>query len=279
MSGAIITMRQASPLSNRSFDCHGNQLSLSWPPLVLHVIFGVWGALIMHNQRLGEEGIMANPGVSGTRTASEKVSMGDRLDCRRMRLLLSMQAMNLLPNAILLLELRFPLPWEFKWWNGSRQAGGDLWEPLAKIKCVFLPKEAHARNAPPVLYSSAHSRFLYLSLVLVSESIATCLSQIYLLCSFSFRSPRHALPISSAASFCLYLLSTADLENIQSSVAPYHLLFSSSIMSVHILISIHAWEIKTSKPKLTLDSVKTFSCLGEFKRDQTLRFVCESCFS
>lgn len=61
----------------------------------------------MHNQQQGEEGIMANPGVSGTSTASEKVSMGDRLDCRRMRLLFSMQAMNLLPSAIFLLEPRF----------------------------------------------------------------------------------------------------------------------------------------------------------------------------
>lgn len=142
MSGAIITMRQASPLSNRSFDCHGNQLSLSWPPLVLHVIFGVWGALIMHNQQLGEEGIMANPGVSGTRTASEKVSMGDRLDCCRMRLLLSMQAMNLLPNAILLLEPGFSLPWEFKWCNRSRQAGGDLGykSHLPKLNAYFSQK-------------------------------------------------------------------------------------------------------------------------------------------
>lgn len=64
----------------------------------------------MHNQQLGEEGIMANPGVSGTRPASEKVSMGDRLDCRRMKLLFSMRAMNLFPNAISLLELTFSLP-------------------------------------------------------------------------------------------------------------------------------------------------------------------------
>lgn len=64
----------------------------------------------MHNQQLGEEGIMANPGVSGTRTTSEKVSMGDRLDCSRMKLLLSMRAMNLLPNAISPLEPRFSLP-------------------------------------------------------------------------------------------------------------------------------------------------------------------------
>lgn len=46
----------------------------------------------MHNQQLGEEGIMANPGVSGTRTASEKVSMGDRLDCSRMKLLFNFTA-------------------------------------------------------------------------------------------------------------------------------------------------------------------------------------------
>lgn len=180
MSGAIITMRQASPLSNRSFDCHGNQLSLSWPPLVLHVIFGVWGALIMHNQQLGEEGIMANPGVSGTRPASEKVSMGDRLDCRRMKLLFSMRAMNLFPNAISLLELTFSLPWEFKWWSGSWQAGRDQQEPLAKFKCVFLPKEARAEK----LYCSVLVSLSFAP----SASIPSCLSLIYLLCSSPFRS-------------------------------------------------------------------------------------------
>lgn len=83
-------------------------------------------------------------------------------------------------------------------------------------------------------------------------TIQTCLSQTYLMCSSPFRSPRHSLPISSAASFCPYLLSPTNLANIQSLVAPYHLLFSSSIMFAYILISIHVWEIKTSKLKMTL---------------------------
>lgn len=147
MSGAIITMRQASPLSNRSFDCHGNQLSLSWPPLVLHVIFGVWGPLIMHNQQLGEEGIMANPGTSGTRTASERVSMGDRLDCRRTRRLFSMRSVNLLPGAISLRELGLSLPLDFKWWKGSRRAGEDLSEPLGEIKLCLSSARATRREA------------------------------------------------------------------------------------------------------------------------------------
>lgn len=68
----------------------------------------------MHNQQLGEEGIMANPGTSGTRFAIERVSMGDRLDCRRMRRLLSMRSMNLLHSAISLRELGLSLRLDFK---------------------------------------------------------------------------------------------------------------------------------------------------------------------
>lgn len=71
--------------SKGSFDCHGNGISLSWLPPVVHVIFGVWGALIMHNQQLGDGGIIDSLGASGSSTASAFLR-GPWLDSYRKRL-------------------------------------------------------------------------------------------------------------------------------------------------------------------------------------------------